>query len=61
MQTNERVEKCWEAEIDWKLYPSALKKGNVYNVCKLHAGHVCFMCNCRVYSKLDQHWMFLHQ
>jgi len=26
MQTNERVEKCWEAEIDWELYPSALKE-----------------------------------
>jgi len=42
IQTNERLEKCWEAEINWELYPSALKEV-MHNVSNLQIGQSCIM------------------
>ena len=57
IQTNERVEKCWEAGIDWELYPKMLKEVIYLNFRLAN----CIMLNCRAYSKLDLHWMFHQQ
>ncbi len=36
-ETRQRLEKCWEVDINWSLYPSSLKE-----VCTKQ--HFCFTC-----------------
>lgn len=31
-QTRERLERCWEEEIDWDLYPKPLKEVKATNI-----------------------------